>query len=299
MKKISEKKMKSKLSLRKIIIIIGILIIAGITFINWIFHFHLIDTKWEGGDALAFFGSIFSGIGTIILGYIAWKQNDRLLKVEENTFIASNSGSAVLTEVSLEGTKRVATNLFLHEEQIVYSEAAEKADKPMDYNSVQLTCKIESLDRSKHIAFVNVKRVLLIITGEQNNQVVMSLDNPSIQYSKVAISKDFDRFKITIILTKEEKQSFIETVDSMYSTIDIDLDLSFVTDNYVKTDLLCRAVLVEPNYSSDEGIYCDFRSSIEELPMCFWKGASLLRKDDIMIKNSSGGYTNGKDEDAE
>lgn len=250
-------------------------------------------TVWDGNDVLAYFGTVTSAVGAIFLGIIAWKQNARLLKLEENTFLASNAGSALLTEVSLEGTKRVATNLFLHEEQIVFSDSAKNKDIPSDHNSVQLTCKIEPFDKARHIAFVNVQRVLLIVTGEQDNQVIMDLKNPDKGYSKVAISKDFDRFKITIIMTDEEKQIFVKTVDSMYSRIDVDLDLSLITDKYVKTDLKCRATLVDPDYDSDEGIYCNFRSSKDKLPMCFWGSASALSEKDIRIKSSSGGNIDG------
>lgn len=40
-------------------------------------------TVWEGADVLAFYGTLLGAIGTVVLGLVAWKQNERLLKLEE------------------------------------------------------------------------------------------------------------------------------------------------------------------------------------------------------------------------
>ena len=43
-------------------------------------------TLWGAADALGFYGTILSVIGTVYLGYVAIKQNDRIMQIEERIY---------------------------------------------------------------------------------------------------------------------------------------------------------------------------------------------------------------------
>ena len=40
----------------------------------------IFSAEWKAGDALNYAASIFGAVGTIVLGYVAYKQNDKLQK---------------------------------------------------------------------------------------------------------------------------------------------------------------------------------------------------------------------------
>lgn len=51
-------------------------------------------TVWNGADVLSFYGAALGALGTIVLGVVAWRQNDRLLEIEERTFFFGKSEQA-------------------------------------------------------------------------------------------------------------------------------------------------------------------------------------------------------------
>lgn len=294
MNRIKKKRKDSKLFV--LIIILSVLVIVGAPII--INELYKIDkgyyTVWNANDVLAYTGTIISAIGTIVLGVVAWKQNTRLLKVEETTFLAANSTAALLTEVKLGGIKTTVGHLGFHEEQVVFSDEMLRMDsQPGDYSSIEVSCKIEPLDNSQHIALVNVNHVFLAVDDEKNNrQVVLDVSNPYSDFTRVAISRKYDRFNITIVLSSSEKHSIINAINTLYSIICMDLEMTLVTNKSVKTKLLCRATLREPDYDDNEGVYCNFKTTEDNPPMCFWKGTSIINSNEIKIKQLMGGTDN-------
>ncbi len=53
-------------------------------------------TLWGADDMLAFYGAILSVIGTVYLGYVAIKQNDRLMQIEEKIYNRDCSSDIVI-----------------------------------------------------------------------------------------------------------------------------------------------------------------------------------------------------------
>lgn len=178
-------------------------------------------TVWQGEDVLSYTGSIFSFVGTIVLGVIAWQQNTRLLKIEENSFLASNATSALITEVTVTGIKQRAVNLKSHEEQILFTRSFDEKTYLTDGGSISFTCKLEPLEKAQHIAMVNVKRmdVLCSIDGSKNITAQVSATNSDVRYTKVAMSKDFDQFALTVLIAKAEKEKLMDTLSSPDSMI--------------------------------------------------------------------------------
>lgn len=71
-------------------------------------------TVWTGADVLSFYGALIGAVGTIVLGIVAWKQNVRLLKIEERTFVAESACSAIVNSVIVKKINQNACNLYLH-----------------------------------------------------------------------------------------------------------------------------------------------------------------------------------------
>ncbi|WP_294458498.1 hypothetical protein [uncultured Allofournierella sp.] len=55
-------------------------------------------TVWEGADVLAFYGALLGAIGTVVLGLVAWRQNERLLKLEETKYNLEIRPFVILTD---------------------------------------------------------------------------------------------------------------------------------------------------------------------------------------------------------
>ncbi len=78
--------------MKRIGIILGILVLFSIPIIVNIYDYTLLDAS----DMLSYFATILSALGTVYLGYVAIRQNDRLMKLEKDTYISSHSCDIIL-----------------------------------------------------------------------------------------------------------------------------------------------------------------------------------------------------------
>lgn len=232
--------------------------------------------------------SIVSILVALIVGFFEWEQNKRMLLIEENNYLASNVGSALVSEISVKGIGSLACNFNLHDEQLVSTDKAKSVIDNLGYGSIKLLCKLQPMDMTRHIALVKLHSVSLIGSKVGELQVsyikAYSVDSG---YSKVAISKDFDRFEFTFIMTKDEKTDLIESINTMHSKLLIEIEMDLLTDKYVESTIKCRATMCNPDYDEKEKIYSHFKTTDEEPPMCFWNGASVKHKKDIIVKTIS------------
>ena len=84
-------------------IIIAIILSFGL---NVLFKVHtdgIFSAEWGAGDALNYAASMFGAAGTIILGYVAYKQNDRLQEMEDNNYIANYSSMVLMNNIYIIG----------------------------------------------------------------------------------------------------------------------------------------------------------------------------------------------------
>ncbi len=96
---LKEKNNKKKSSrILKFIFFFALLFVLDIPFvINESYKFgKWYHTLWGADDVLAFYGSFLSFIGTVVLGYVAIKQNDKLMHLEEKTFNRECSSAIVM-----------------------------------------------------------------------------------------------------------------------------------------------------------------------------------------------------------
>ena len=103
----------------------SILIAIILSFVlNVLFKVHsdgIFSAEWKAGDALNYAESIFGAVGTIVLGYVAYKQNDKLQKMEDNNYIANYSSMIILNTISINQVNKVMTRINPDEcpEQII------------------------------------------------------------------------------------------------------------------------------------------------------------------------------------
>lgn len=245
-------------------------------------------TVWTGADYLSYIAEATGAIGTILLGIIAWKQNERLVKIEERTFLAQNAGSAILNAIMVKKINMNATNLDNHAEQIVFSVASKGISSIYDYGSISFVCRLEPLDKAQHIALVRVKRAMICIKAFDNShEKVLEAVNESPEYSKVAISKDYDEFATTFILSATEKTEFQTVLSGRHCYLYVDLYLTLLTDKYIATELHCQADLASTTFDSKEGIRNNFKVKEDSLPKSFWEGAYVADRSNIKVKRSN------------
>lgn len=241
-------------------------------------------TVWGGSDVLAYFGTLIGSFGTFILGYIAWRQNERLLSIEKRSYLAENAGSAIVTELRIKGVRNIACNFDQHVEQVLMTD--EKIDLfHFDYRTVSVECKLEPMDHTRHIALVRVQSILLQgFGGEGSARSIIEARNQDEKFSRVSISKGFDRFRVTIIISLKEFKDFVASIDNISSRVFINIELELLTDRYVATSLICKSTLYNPDFDEKEGIYSRFKTVETDPPQCFWSGVSLKDFDEVQIK---------------
>ncbi len=237
-------------------------------------------TLWNAADALSYYGSFIGAAGTIILGAVAWQQNRRLLRIEENSFIANNSCVGFVNQVVINNTKQKACSFELHDEQIVST--IEKIDNIMDYSSYSIQIKMQM--KENIAALVKINEIILIASKSECQQSLLHFDSVDSKYSRTCIYPEGIMFNITMLVSPEEKNKFINTVDYMYSQLHMDIDFTLLTDKYVSSHLKCRSELSCYSYSEEEELYNDFQIDNHVPPMCFWYGNSILEKSMIEIK---------------
>lgn len=257
---------------RRIIILVLILVIfnpALIQLAYWIGKkYPIVVTSWDESDILAFYGAITSSIGTIVLGAITLEQNRRLMKLEEDTFLLSNPGAALLCGVTIKELDKNSCNLQLHTEQIVYAEDPEQT-LTEQHSSITLTCKIQPLDNQQHVGYVHVDRTLIWLNQNTSTRSLLDCKSYKQYYSRVAISKSYDIFEITIFMTPQQKSSFMQGLQEKCQ-LHVSLYLHLVTDRNVESELQCNAELVR-----NVGSPLCFFATDENPPMCFCKGAKI------------------------
>lgn len=90
---------------------------------------YILDATWEAGDLITF-------AGTIVLGFVAWQQNDRLLRVEEDTYIHSNGCMAHISEVNF-----ISKGFIRAKGQLLTEETA--LNQPYNYNNAIMLMSVK------------------------------------------------------------------------------------------------------------------------------------------------------------
>lgn len=111
------------------IVIIAVAISLGLAFvINLLFKIHsvgLLSAEWNAGDALNYVAAIASFIGTVVLGYVAYSQNEMLMRqnnklqdLEENSYIVNNNSMIIIEEIRISECDKFS-RIAIHKDGIV------------------------------------------------------------------------------------------------------------------------------------------------------------------------------------
>lgn len=228
---------------------------------------NLFDADWEAADALAYAGGALACIGTMTLGYISWQQTKELQKIERNSFIAANSCMALLSKLKFKNLRQQEVNLELHEEPIVW----ENTISGDSYGSCKIIVSLNRMD--KFAAMVRVNS-LLLICGDSAPIFATAYDKC---FSRIAISKDIDRFEITVLLTPESKSALVDALQGRCE-VDLDMSLELVSPSLVSTKIKCRG-----HFPTSQTSITEF-SVNDDNPMCFYYGNEILDANDIRFR---------------
>lgn len=225
--------------------------------------------EWGPGDALAYVGAVLGSISTFVLGYIAYKQNDKLQKMEENNYIANNSGMLLVDRITIKPNASIPVNYDIHSEQLL-KEKENEDDCPLGYN---LTITGSPLSNSVP-AMIHVDSCIIAV-GPEDCPYIISANSINDAYSRTAINNKFIRFSMTIMLARKNKNAFEEAIKADRN-MSVEFKFNVVTDKYVSTTCKCRS-------------HCSYQKINENVswhsndPMMFFYGNEILDRNSINI----------------
>ncbi len=264
------------------IIVASVITIGGtvLAFIlNLLFKIHnapqVLQAEWSAGEALNYVAVILGAVGTFTLGYIAYKQNDRLQEMERNNYIANHSSMMLVKEIAINQVANVPVNWEIHSEQIVVEKNAKIEDYNAGYKMTFTAEKIgESIPSLVHIRQCNIN---CSDRSGKNLEAYLFGENYSTVFSRVAIHKDgVFMFEITFVMDKEKRKSFEEAIKQDAYEVIVEMIFDIVTDKNVATKCKCRS-------------YCVAKSDNQNItwsgndPMVFFYGHSFIDDNSIVI----------------
>ena len=191
--------------------IVTILIAIFLAFgLNVLFKVHtdgIFSAEWEAGDALNYVASIFGAVGTIILGYVAYKQNDRLQEMENNNYIANYSSMVLMNNIYIKQDADIPVNWEIHSEQIIKDC---DWDEKTSYLGYKFTFNAKSMGNGIP-ALIHIKDCNIFCSEENNENMSSHLfgKNYSNVYSRIAIHQDGNiKFGMTYVIDAKKRVEF-------------------------------------------------------------------------------------------
>ena len=272
-----------------LLVLLPIIAVAGAVIINELYRTGKgYITVWGGAEVLAFFGSVLSALGSATIGVVAWNQNKRILKVQEESFLVQNFATVVVDSIRIGGFEQTACNYELYDNPIVATN-----ESHIKANSVSIVVKMLSIENIP--ALIKIKRVFLYVYNQETPRENAIVDAKGIdsEYSRVAISKDKNAFvNILLLLSDTEKQElkgFIEN-NEPNNKLEIDIDMEIVSPKYVSSQIKCRAFL-----KNGESISFYEQGSNTTPPVLFMYGKEIIDPTCLGIKNESHYETNNEE----
>jgi len=249
---------------------------------------------WEAKDVLLFYGASLSACGTVILGIVAYKQNNRLNEVnislqkqfkqrEDDNFIANYSCLVLLEALKFTFSSNIPCNYEYHHEQMLqdnsYNEELEKTVMGFE-------CSIDLKPIKGYPALIYVKDFDLFERADDTIKMGACLFASNIDdyYSRVAIKKEKASFNITVLIDANRRKEIKESIDKYDGRIMVEMKFDLVTDNYVVTKCKCRAELICSDYNFTKEMYDTYKVLEGTQPICFWYGHEILSEEKIKTK---------------
>lgn len=239
--------MKQKQIWKVVTICVLVVIVVGIL-INLMFKIYLGEMfKFEdkAGPVLGYAGTVFGGIGTITLGWVAYKQNEKLQAMEDNNYIATNS-SMILVDKMLVKNKKIPINYDNHQEQILNDRknvTSSFGNLPGYEFNIEARKLGEAIPSLIHISACN------IFAYDREGKIFLSIftKNISDSFSRIAICKDKLSFAATVLFAPDNSTKFDDAIKDSANLV-IEFEFCTVTDKYVATKGKCRSTCKYNNF---------------------------------------------------
>lgn len=256
-----------------------ILIATILTFgLNMLFKVHtdgIFSAEWEAGDALNYVASIFGAVGTIILGYVAYKQNDRLQEMENNNYIANYSSMVLMNNIYIRQDADIPVNWKIHSEQIIKDC---DWDEKTPYLGYKFTFNAKSMGNGIPV-LIHIKDCNIFCSDESNKNMSSHLfgENYSNVYSRIAIHQDGNiKFGMTYVIDAKKRAEFENAIkQSVYSVV-VEIVFDIITDKSVVTQCKCIS-------------YCDGKNCANQItwedkdPKVFFYGHNIASINELKI----------------
>jgi len=239
----------------------------------------IMESQWEAGDALGYVAGSLAFLGTMFLGFVAWKQNNDLQTLEKHNFIANNDCKVVIKGMQIRIQNTIPVNHEIHSEQILVSAELEENEK---FLGIDIIFNLEPIN-SIYAEMVHVDSVDFFISDEKHNitRVFMFFKEQYSNYTRIAISKNELSFSTTILVRLEENKKILENINNE-NTVGIDIMFKLLTNSGVLTKCKCRAKLEGIEYD-DNARYNSFICSKDSVPRIFWYGNEIINPCEIDI----------------
>lgn len=246
-------------------------------------------TVWDGKDVLSFYGSLIGAVGTIVLGVVAWRQNIRLLKIEENAFVSENTCSAIVSNVTVKKINQNAFNLNLHDEQIVSTKEAILTNY---CSSIEFEFRLKMLNNVPVLVHISDLLVFSSVGNEKNCKMnILRAKERECDYSRVAVGEKYCGFNCTICLTKDEKDKLLESILGKNSEMLMEIYFTLMSDKMIASNYKCRIKLKCDK--KRDNLNVNFIIDDKYQPICFWYGNEVIDKEDINIRDITEDKDNG------
>ena len=222
--------------------IVTILIAIFLAFgLNVLFKVHtdgIFSAEWEAGDALNYVASIFGAVGTIILGYVAYKQNDRLQEMENNNYIANYSSMVLMNNIYIKQDADIPVNWEIHSEQMIKDKAW---NENISYVGYKFIFNGTSIGNSIPV-LIHIKDCNIFCSDKSNKNMSSHLfgENYSNAYSRIAIHQDGKiKFGMTYVIDAENRVEFEDAIKQSAYNVIVEIVFDIVTDKGVVTQCKC------------------------------------------------------------
>lgn len=268
-------KKKQLIWIGTVVILIATILAFGL---NMLFKVHtdsIFSAEWEAGDALNYVASIFGAVGTIILGYVAYKQNDRLQEMENNNYIANYSSMVLMNNIYIRQDADIPVNWKIHSEQIIKDC---DWDEKTPYLGYKFTFNAKSMGNGIP-ALIHIKDCNIFCSDESNKNMSSHLfgENYSNVYSRIAIHQDGNiKFGMTYVIDAKKRAEFENAIkQSVYSVV-VEIVFDIITDKSVVTQCKCIS-------------YCDGKNCANQItwedkdPKVFFYGHNIASINELKI----------------
>lgn len=258
-----------------VVILIATLLALGL---NVLFKVHtdgIFSAEWEAGDALNYVASIFGAVGTIILGYVAYKQNDRLQEMENNNYIANYSSMVLMNNIYIKQDADIPVNWEIHSEQIIKDC---DWDEKTPYLGYKFTFNAKSIGNGIP-ALIHIKDCNIFCSDESNKNMSSHLfgKNYSNVYSRIAIHQNENiKFGMTYVIDAKKRVEFENAIKQSAYSVVVEIVFDIVTDKRVVTQCKC--------ISHCDGKNCANQITWEDKdPKVFFYGHNIVSINELKI----------------